>query len=537
MRKQTRIAFLFWFQLMIFLLLGARLVDLQLISGEKNRILAEENRVKRIFIPTGRGLIYDRLGLPLVENIPLYRREQGNGDDSTYETISREKALEIESAGGEEAEKVRVDVGRRYLHGEVLAHLLGYVGQVNREEVSSSRGRLEPGVLVGRGGVEEEYDHVLRGKKGVEIIETDAHGEKKRVIGQVEAQAGQDLKLAIDLSLSQAALKALEGQRGAVVATKARTGEVLALVSSPAYDPNKLSLGISLAKFQEFLADPGQPFFNRAIGGAYPPGSTFKIVTAVAGLEEGEITGQTLINDPGMIQIGPFAYRNWYFTQYGQTEGEINIITAIKRSTDTYFYKVGEWLGAERLADWAKYFGLGKQTKIDLPGEIDGLVPDPQWKRKIKGERWFLGNTYHLAIGQADLTATPLQVNMMTAAIANGGQFCRPRVTKKTPNEETNCQDLKIKKETLGLVKEGMKEACSFGGTAFPFFDFKPQVACKTGTAQFGDPEERTHAWLTAFAPVDDPEIVVTVLVEAGGEGSKVAAPMAKQILEAWFKD
>lgn len=528
---------MFWLQLMIFLLLGARLVDLQLINGERNRILAEENRIKRVFIPAGRGLIYDRLGLPLVENIPLYRLEQRNGNDSTYETINREKALVIESTGGEEAEKVRVDIGRRYLPGEALAHLLGYVGQVNREEIFSSRGQLEPGDLVGRGGVEEEYDHVLRGKEGVEIFETDAHGEKKRIIGQVEARAGQDLKLTIDLSLSQAALKALEGQRGAVVATKPKTGEVLVLVSSPAYDPNKLSLGISLVEYQEFLADPGRPFFNRAISGAYPPGSTFKIITAVAGLEEGKITGQTLINDPGVIQIGPFAYRNWYFTQYGQTEGEVNIVTAIKRSTDTYFYKVGEWLGAGRLAEWAKYFGLGKQTEVDLPGEIDGLVPDPQWKKEVKGERWFLGNTYHLAIGQADLTATPLQVNMMTAVIASGGQLCRPRVIKKTTNKETSCQDLKIKKETLGLVKEGMKEACSPKGTAFPLFDFKPQVACKTGTAQFGDPEERTHAWLTAFAPVDDPEIVVTVLVEAGGEGSKVAAPIARQVLETWFED
>ena len=270
--------------------------------------------------------------------------------------------------------------------------------------------------------------------------------------------------------------------------------------------------------------------FNRAIAGAYPPGSTFKIVTTAAGIEDGKIDKNTLFEDTGQIVVGDYTYRNWYFTQYGKTEGKIDVIGAIKRSTDTFFYKVGEWVGPEKLTIWAQKFGLGKKTGLDISGEALGLVPDPG------GRRWFLGNTYHLAIGQGDLLATPLQINMMTSVIANGGRLCRPAISDQL-SATSNCQDLELKAETLRLVREGMKEACSPGGTAFPFFDFTPAVACKTGTAEFGDPQNRTHAWLTAFAPADDPEIVVTVLVEAGGEGSSVAAPIARKVLEEWFKE
>jgi len=236
--------------------------------------------------------------------------------------------------------------------------------------------------------------------------------------------------------------------------------------------------------------------------------------------------------DEGFVQIGEYTYKNWYYTQYGRTEGEIDLIRAIKRSTDTFFYKVGEWVGANQLAEWGQAFGLGRKTGIDLKGEIEGLVPTPEWKEKNKGEKWFLGNTYHLAIGQADLLATPLQVNMMASVIANQGKLCSPKV-KQGEGEE--CQDLRLKPEALAMIKEGMREACSSGGTAFPFFDFSPQAACKTGTAEYGDPEGKTHAWLTAFAPVDEPEIVVTALVEGGGEGSDVAAPIVKEVMEAWF--
>jgi penicillin-binding protein 2 len=507
-----------------FLVLLGRLLMLQIIEGGKNRALAEGNRIRKVVEPAPRGIIYDREGRALVRNVPVYRLEQENGEE--FKVITREEALKIEAQGGEEMARLRVDVGRNYLYGSALAHVLGYLGEANKEEVAA--GDYQLGDLVGRMGVEGEYDRDLRGRDGGEIFEVDSEDHKIREIGRIEPVAGQDLHLSIDGELSKVAYQALEGKPGAVVVTEAKTGQVIVLVSSPSFNPDKLE--------EKILTDPTLPMFNRAIGGAYPPGSTFKIVTASAGIEEGKVDETTTYEDTGQIQIGEYVYKNWYFSQYGRVEGVIDLVRAIKRSTDTFFYKVGEWVGATKLAEWARAFGLGRKSGIDLPGEVAGLVPDPEWKERVLGERWFLGNTYHLAIGQADLLATPLQVNMMTAVIANEGKLCLPRVKGQESGRGEKCQDLQLKEKTLQLLKEGMKEACSTGGTAFPFFDFSPPVGCKSGTAEFGDPQGRTHAWLTAFAPVDDPEIVVTTLVEGGGEGADVAAPIVKEVMEAWFE-
>lgn len=524
--EKTRL-YIFYGLLMIGLLvLVARLAELQLIWGFRNRAIAEGNRIRKIINPAPRGIIYDRKGRALVRNIPLYRVKKVGCEEesgSCFEEITREEALKIEAGEGRVKEELRMDVGRDYVYGSVLAHVLGYLGEANKEEVE--KGLYGLGDLVGRMGIEEGYDRVLRGQDGGEVIEVDSEGKKIREIGKIEPIAGKDIHLSLDAALSQVAYQALEGKVGAVVATEAKTGRVLALVSSPAFNPQQLS--------EEVLTDKSLPMFNRALGGAYPPGSTFKIVTAVAGLEEGKIDEETTYEDTGEIRIGEYSYKNWYFTQYGRKEGVINLVRAIKRSTDTFFYKVGEWVGATKLAEWGRAFGLGRKSGIDIPGEVAGLVPDPEWKEKTTGERWFLGNTYHLAIGQADLLATPLQVNLMTSVIANGGELCSPKV--KQEEKVQPCQDLKLKSATLRLVSEGMKEACSTGGTAFPFFTFQPQAACKTGTAEFGDPKGRTHAWLTAFAPADSPEVVVTALVEAGGEGAYVAAPIVKEVMNAYF--
>jgi len=312
----------------------------------------------------------------------------------------------------------------------------------------------------------------------------------------------------------------------------------LILYSSFSFDPNLFIKSDSSEVLRIINDETKRPLFNRAISGIYPPGSTFKIVTAVAGLEEGKITPQTLIADTGIITVGAYKYTNWYFTQYGKTEGEINLEKAIGRSTDTFFYKLGEMVGAEKLIEWARRFGLDKSFGLDLPGEAAGFIGTPEWKEKVKKESWFLGNTYHLAIGQGDLALTPLGVNLMTAAIANGGKVCVPRILRigeKNTFYKEECRDLGIKRETLETVKRGMVKACASGGTGWPFFDFKPEVACKTGTAETGD-GKTTHAWFTVFAPVENPEIVLTVLVEKGGEGSGVAAPIAKEILKKYFE-
>jgi penicillin-binding protein 2 len=535
---KTKIYFFYGLLLISFLLLAGRLAELQLILGSHNRALAEGNRIKKINLPAPRGMIYDRNGKELVHNVPIYRiQNPSSGADHTagkFTTISREEALKLEAKG--ETENLKTDIGRVYPYGAALAHVLGYLGELNQNEVDAGKGSL--GDFTGRTGIEEQYDGRLRGVDGGELFEVNAEGVKIREIGKNQPIVGENLTLAIDGRLSQVAFEALQGpagraglpagRQGAVVATDAKTGAVLVLVSSPSFDPGKISA--------EMLTDENRPMFNRAVSGVYPPGSTFKIVTAASGLEEGKIDKNTLYDDTGAIQVGDYRYNNWYFTQYGRTEGQINLVRAIARSTDTFFYKVGEWVGPDKLAQWAKAFGLGKITGIDIGAEAAGLVPDPEWKLKTTGERWFLGNTYHFAIGQADLLTTPLQVNIMTSVIANNGRLCQPSVLQT----ESDCRDLKLKPETISLIKEGMKEVCSPGGTAFPFFDFEPRVACKSGTAEFGNPQGKTHAWLTAFAPVNPaaagPQIVVTALVEGGGEGSYVAAPIVKKVIEEWFK-
>ena len=549
---QTPVLFFYGLLLISFLLLLGRLFELQIILGAQHRQVAEGNRVRKIINPAPRGIIFGAQQKPLVRNVPVYRLkkaecEEGFGQDCLV-TINREEALRIEVQGGEAIERLRVNVGRDYIYGPALAHVLGYLGEVTTGELDHPDYKL--GDLIGRTGIEQEYDHSLRGIDGGEIFEVDTQGKKTRELGSLQPTAGNDIYLSIDASLSQVALKALEDRPGAVVVTEAKTGRVLVLVSSPSFDPNLF--GKFTSEVEKLLNDSSRPMFNRAISGLYPPGSVFKIVTATAGLEEGKIDENTTYEDKGFIQIGEYVYKNWLFSKRGGIEGKIGVVGALKRSTDTFFYKVGEWVGVRRLADWGKAFGLGKETGIDLPFESAGLVPDPEWKERVTGERWFLGNTYHFAIGQADLLTTPLQINMMTSIIANDGKLCQPIIAKNTSDGDQkgllrggmNCQDLQLKEQTLRLIKEGMKEACSPGGTAFPLFNFSAPglprslgVACKTGTAEFDDPNDRTHAWLTAFAPADDPEIVITTLVEAGGEGSDVAAPIVKKVLEEWFKE
>lgn len=326
--------------------------------------------------------------------------------------------------------------------------------------------------------------------------------------------------------------------------------------------------------------------FNRAIGGAYPPGSTFKIVTSMAGIEEGVITKTTTVEDTGVIKIGPFSFPNWYFLQYGKTEGNVDVVKALQRSNDIFFYKAGEWIGITKLAQWAKKVGIGKPLGIELSGEAGGLMPDPAWKKtrfdtpqdqEARNDEWYVGDTYHVSIGQGYLLTTPLAVNTWTNVIASGGYLCKPTIGKMTSAkaERNNCRNLNLHKETLDLILRGMEQACATGGTGWPLFNFSVRksvtdssgtpeaspsgalihvpIGCKTGTAEFGDPaKNHTHAWFTAVAPIPEdyitdeikatenyidgtPEISVTVLVEGAGEGSNVAAPVAKKIFEEWF--
>ena len=480
-------------------ILAARLSEFSIIKGSYFRALAEGNRIRRVPITAARGKIIAR--------------------------------------GGEEIVGTRADQ-REYFLGSGAAHLTGYLGEVDEDEVGKidgscpQKGPHRLGQLVGRSGLEQQYDCRLRGIDGEELVEVDTRGRKVRIIGTKESVAGQDLKTHIDFRLQKKLAEVMEETKGAAVIIDGK-GQVLALYSSPSFDPTDVAKSVE---------DRQLPLFNRVIGGAYHPGSVFKLVTATAALEEGKIdrdfvyldTGSEVVKADPTAQIPQdYVYTNWYFTQYGRTEGEINLARALTRSTDTFFYKAGELVGVDALVSWAQKFGLGEATGIDLSGEISGLIPSPKWKMRVKGERWFLGNTYHMAIGQGDLALTPLAVNMMTSVIANRGKLCPPTIAG-----DTSCSDLAIDKDNIAFIKEGMIGVCQAGGTAFPFFDFEAKsgvsVACKTGTAETEE-EDKTHAWFTVFGPADNSELVMTVLVEKGGEGSAVAAPIARQVFDFYF--
>lgn len=505
------------FFLLIMFILFLRLFDLSVVNGHQYRALSDSNRTRELIRHAPRGILYDRTGKPLVENVP---KEQGFG------------------------------YLRRYLYPESTAHVVGYVNELSPEELAKEYYQLRGyglGDQVGRVGAEDVFEEQLRGRDGKELVEVDAAGNILRTIGRNPELAGQSVQLSIDATLSEVVKNAFPvGKKGAVIVSKPTTGEILAMYSSPSYSPNGFTVGMSQHEYDALIANPDQPMFNRAISGVYPPGSTFKIVTSIAGLEEGAVKPDTMVEDTGVITIGPYSFPNWFFLQYGKTDGIVDIVKAITRSNDIFFYKVGEWLGITKLASWARTIGIGRPLGIELAGEASGLMPDPAWKNlqfqtpsdlEARNNEWYLGDTYHVAIGQGYLLTTPLQDNAWTNVIANGGILCRPTIKKveSGKGKAGNCKDLNIKKETIDLIRKGMEGACAPGGTGWVLFGFKIPVACKTGTAEFGEATGKPHAWFTAFAPSESPEISVTVLVEESGEGSDIAAPVAKKVFEEWF--
>lgn len=516
-----RLVLLQLFVTFVFLFLFATLVKTQIFAGPYYRDLANNNRVREIPIHAPRGIIFDRNGTALTANIPAFRLDD--------QVISKDQAITLETQG----KNPEVDSARSYLDGPAFAHVLGYVDDNG-----------------GQGGVESFYDDKLRGIDGKELVEVDATGAKLRTISAISPTPGQNINLTIDATLQKTVLGAIGGKKAAVVVTNPNTGEILALVSSPTFNPNlftdfSLPLEERTAGINAIFADKNLPLFDRSIGGAYPPGSTFKIVTATAGLETGAIKADTIIEDTGVLVIGPYKFPNWKWLRDGGVEGNLDVVGGIQKSNDIFFYKTGEMTGIDPLMTWARKFGLGSRLGIDLPGEATGLVPDAAW-RKANIRSWYLGDTYHVAIGQGDLLVTPIQDNAWTNVIASGGKLCTPHVVTQLPgNPVTQCKNLGIKPETINLIQKGMVAACTPGGTGYPLFNYQNpktktliQIACKTGTAEFGVDTVTglpTHAWFTSYGPANQPEISVTVLIEGGGEGSDVAAPVAKLIYDAWF--
>jgi len=410
-----------------FIILFARLFELQVVKGGYYKTLAEGNRIRRVPILAPRGKILARGGEVLVGNIQVSKRIVFDPQKGFAKLDDIKDANEFE---------LITEWKRDYLIGKQFAHVSGYLGEVNKDEVGKvnpkcpDKGPRIIGSYTGRSGLEEIYECVLSGVDGEELVEVDSEGNKVRVLGKRNPISGNDLKTTIDYGLQKNVSELFDSKKGAVIVTDTN-GEVLAFYSSPSYDPNIFIKPGNSENIAKVLESSDLPFFNRLISGAFHPGSVFKPVVAVAGLEEGVIDEYFVFNDPGVITInspyGTFSYSNWYFTQYGRKEGEIGLVKAITRSTDTFFYKLGELIGVDKIDVWANIFGLDKKTGIDLPGEIAGLVPSAQWKEDVKGERWFLGNTYHLSIGQGDIALTPLGVNQAISVIASGGLYCRPQ--------------------------------------------------------------------------------------------------------------
>lgn len=564
--------------------LGWRLFDLTLIHGYEFRALSDGNRTRELIRHAPRGRLLDRTGRELAYNNSVYRLilpcAGGSGEACTkiLDAFARANLLEH---GLPEGAYIEDDYARIYPAGKATSPVVGYTGEISNKELGDQYYKLRgyrPGDRIGRMGAEAVYEDRLRGRDGRELVEINASGSVTRTLGRVEAVPGEDITLSLDRSLATAAEAAFPAdEKGAIVVSQPSTGEILAIITSPTFDANIFSQTLSKETYTQLFEDADLPMFNRAIGGTYPPGSLFKIITSIAGLEEKILTAKTLFEDTGEVVIGPFKFTNWYFTKYGKTEGLVDIVKAIQRSNDIFFYKAGEAIGITKLSAWGKRLGLGSPLGIEIPGEAGGLMPNPTWKllrfdtpedKLARNDQWYLGDTYHVSIGQGYILTTPLQANSWTNVTANGGKLCRPTIEKKPSatsyQRSANCKDLGLKKETIDLITEGMKRACETGGTGWPLFNFgikrqvsnvkqdtsSPQhvspdpstpdtisvpLACKTGTAEFGDPDNKTHAWFTVFAPIEDPEITVTVLVEGAGEGSDKAAPIAKKILEEWF--
>jgi penicillin-binding protein 2 len=516
----------------LFLILFAKLFEVQIIKGGYYRTLSQENRIRHVTIPAPRGRILARGGEELATNVEIKKRIKFAPDGSFKVT---------EDLTGAVAEEFIIDYKRVYVLGTKFSHALGYLAQVSPEEVEKinpdcpEKGPRKSDELTGKTGLEQTYECSLSGIPGEELIEINTLGSEIRILGRREPVPGRDLKTTIDYGLQQEVASYIDGKKGAVIVTDA-SGQIMAFYSYPGFDPNLFVNKNNNQEVSGLLKDPNLPFFNRVISGTYHPGSVFKPIVTLAALQEGVIDKNFRYNDQGVIKVNDYSYSNWYFTQYGRTEGLVDLVRAIARSTDTFFYTIGQKVGPDAIAKWAKSFGLDSITGIDIPGETIGLIPTPEWKEETKREAWFLGNTYHMAIGQGDVSVTPIEINNYISGIANGGKICKPRFNL---DNNPNCRSVSVSKNNINLIKEGMEAACTEGGTAFTFFDFPQKhsgtiVACKTGTAEVGT-DGIPHAWFTFFAPMDNPQIIATVLVERGGEGSSVAGPIARKIADYFF--
>lgn len=576
-----------------FAILASRLGWLQIIEQKKFQTLSDKNRINLRLMPAVRGEIMDRFGAPLAVNRQDFRAlltaEQAEGVEETLARLAKliplspaeqadvlaevKKArpftpiLVKESLTWEDMAKVELRLPnlpgvsmeegqmRQYPLSAATAHIIGYIGRVSQAELTDDPIMMTPGFRIGKSGVEKKYESVLRGEAGQIQAEVNVVGREIRELSRSEGKSGHRLTLTLDADLQMQCQEFLQREKSAAaVAMDAYTGEVYALCSHPGFDPNVFSSGIPADLWEELLADPANPLTNKAIAGQYPPGSTFKMVTAMAGLEAGVINENTHIHCPGHYMLGNAKFHCWR----PQGHGSINVVGALRESCDVFFYETGRRLGIDPIAKMARRLGLGEKLDFDVPGEGAGLVPDRKWKENRFKKKWAAGESVINAIGQGFMLATPLQLAAMTARLVNGGLAVKPVLVRSIQEEGNQIPDWPktgFNKAHLALVREGMNQVVNDprGTAAGSRIQEAPfSMGGKTGTSQVrritremrdaGVKNEslpwkqRHHALFVGYGPVEDPRYIASVIVEHGVGGAKAAAPIARDILTALQK-
>jgi penicillin-binding protein 2 len=559
----------------VFVILCFRLWQIQILEGNKYKQLSEDNRLRIIKTPAPRGIIYDRNGTQLVKNSPFFsvslttdnfkdidtdslsallslskneiEEKLNRKDNSPFVPVKLKQGLSFEEIARIEARRsdfpglfVETEVGREYPFGKVGAHIIGYLGKITSHQANNPELKhLPPDALIGQWGVEALFDAQLRGTPGERIIEVDAIGRELRMIQERPSVKGDDINLSIDINIQKAVEGAFGKKAGSLVAIKPDSGEILALESLPSFDPNIFSIGISSNEWKSIMEDKKKPMLNRAVQSQYPPGSVFKIITAVAALEEGIINADEKVRCTGGINYGKWTFGCWKKEGHGM----VDMHKALVESCDVYFYEVGRRLGIDKIYKYAAAFGLGKETGIELMPvkERKGLIPNTEWKKEKKRLPWYLGDTFISSIGQGFVTSTPIQMALMTATFVNGGKIYKPSLIK---TNQTASETVNLKPETVKIIRDALVGVVNEpNGTAQGARSSIVIIGGKTGTSQVvgkkkGLAGERfmDHAWFVAFAPVDNPEIALSVFVEHGGSGGAVAAPIAKKAIEAYLK-
>ncbi len=583
---QRRLAILRAGLLLVVALLGLRLWHLQIREGGYYRDLSENNRTRSVLLEPARGLIFDRHGVLLANNVPSFSlyvtledvkdrealiqkltdllgldpalvRKKLTGKGSKLLPRKVKDRLTLRDATVIESQRlelpgvmIQVESQRNYPGGMLASHLVGYVGEISAEQLEKPEfSDLHQGSVMGQYGIEKSFDRHMRGQIGQKSVEVDALGHEKTSRVVDKPQAGNDLYLTIDVRLQKVAERLLGEEYGAIVALDPTNGDILAMASRPGFDPNVLSRELTPKQWVEIVQDEGRPLNNRAAQGQYPPGSTFKVPMAVAALETKTMTPSSTVYCTGGYQFGRRLYRDWKAGGHGA----VDLHNALVHSCDVYFYTVGQRMGIDTIAEYGKEFGLGQGTGVELPSERPGIMPSTEWKQKAKNEAWLPGETISASIGQGYVTVTPLQMASMIGTVANDGVSFRPRLVQAVMDRTTGrLQEfpavprgkVDARPETFRVIKQALADVVSVG-TATRAKSSVVTIGGKTGTAQVAalrtGPEKdipkrfRDHAWFVAFAPVDTPKIAVAVLAEHMGHGGAVAAPLAKEVIETYM--